>query len=335
MNTVIKKIDKNIVCPEELAEAIEYLRNGEIVAFPTETVYGLGADATNASAVKKIFTAKGRPNDNPLIVHVADIESADSLAYLTPLAKKLAATFWPGPLSLVLKKRAIIPDIVSAGLDTVAVRMPDHPLILGLLKSSGLSLAAPSANISGRPSPTTAQHVFEDLNGKISMILDGGPAKIGIESTVLDISGNVPQILRPGKITEEDLTPYLDKISHDHPNTNRPSAPGMKYKHYAPKGKVRLAASLDEIKRFYEEEIKKTDKIFIIASKETACMLPSGLNINIITNQNNMDEYARNIFAAFRLADDRGAEIILVETVEEKGFGKAIMNRLKKSAAKQ
>lgn len=334
METIVKKIAIDNIGQEDLSQAVAFLKAGELVAFPTETVYGLGANALNAKAVEKIFLAKGRPNDNPLIVHIADLRGAEEVTFFSPLAEKLAAAFWPGPLTLVLPKRPRVPDIVCAGLDTVAIRMPRHPLALALIKESGLSLAAPSANTSGRPSPTAANHVFEDLAGKIAMILDGGPVDIGLESTVLDISRGMPQILRPGKITEKDLFPYTGELSHATVDNKKPAAPGMKYAHYAPKGKVILADTLSDIERIYREERPRTDKIFIIATKETASTFPPERNVQIISAKGDLESYARNIFSAFRLADFLGAEIVIVETVAEKELGIAIMNRLRKSAAK-
>ena len=236
MNTKLVKIENN---PQVFREAGDILKAGGLVAFPTETVYGLGGNALDASAAKKIYAAKGRPSDNPLIVHVADTKSLYELASFVPdNAKKLADRFWPGPLTMILPKKESVPDGTTGGLKTVAVRMPDHPAALELIRTSGVYIAAPSANTSGRPSPTCAEHVMEDLDGKIEMILDGGTVGIGIESTIVDLTGDIPVILRPGYITKQMLEEVIGEVTVDpavlsrHPDPGlKPKAPGMKYKH--------------------------------------------------------------------------------------------------------
>ena len=231
------------------ADAAICLKNGGLVAFPTETVYGLGADGLNPEASKKIYAAKGRPSDNPLIVHIADLDALEELAYTNEKAYTLAHAFWPGPLTIILPKKDIVPKETTGGLDTVAVRMPSHPAALSLIRQSGVYVAAPSANISGRPSPTKAEHVIEDMQGRIDYIIDGGPVGIGIESTIVDLTGDVPTILRPGYITKKMLEEMIGEVAMDpalerpiemEAKGVRPKAPGMKYTHYAPKGELTL-----------------------------------------------------------------------------------------------
>lgn len=301
------------------------------MAFPTETVYGLGANALNPQAVAAIFAAKGRPADNPLIVHVGDLVGLEQVAYQNPLAEKLAAAFWPGPLTLVLPKKPLIPHIVSAGLPTVAVRIPGNPIALGLIQAAGLPLAAPSANTSARPSPTTALHVAEDLNGKIDLILDGGPADIGLESTVLDLSQSRPRILRPGGISREDLLPYLNEVEYASGQSDRPSSPGMKYLHYAPKGQVILGESRELADLWQQAQPLPT---LVLGWGESLANLPPEARICPLGNRGDLDAYARNLFAAFRQADRDNIQRLIVEKVEEKGLGVAIMNRLHKSAGR-
>lgn len=234
---------------EALSQAAACLAGGGLVAFPTETVYGLGADALNAEAAAKIYAAKGRPSDNPLIVHIASVEDMEKLAYINEQAKVLAQAFWPGPLTIILPKKDIVPYGTTGGLDTVAIRMPSHPVALELIRKSGVYVAAPSANTSGRPSPTRAEHVIEDMTGKIEYIVDGGAVGIGIESTIVDVSGEVPTILRPGFITKAMLEQIVGTVRMDPALEKpmeglRPKAPGMKYTHYAPKGELTLVEAV-------------------------------------------------------------------------------------------
>ena len=247
MDTVIRKIDVNNIDREVMEEASQVLHRGGMVAFPTETVYGLGADALDEKASAKIYAAKGRPSDNPLIVHISDIEQLDKLVCEIPdNAKKLMDAFWPGPMTLIFKKSGLVPDGTTGGLDTVAVRMPNHKAALELIRTSGVAIAAPSANTSGRPSPTTAAHVADDLSGKIDMIIDGGAVGIGIESTIVDVTSEIPMVLRPGYITMEMLEKVVGKVGIDKAITGpvspdvKPKAPGMKYKHYAPKAELTM-----------------------------------------------------------------------------------------------
>lgn len=244
MKTIVEVYDADNRRPEVMERAGAILKKGGLVAFPTETVYGLGGDALNPEASARIYAAKGRPSDNPLIVHIADMEALKVLASEVPeKARLLADRFWPGPLTMIMPKSDAVPYATTGGLDTVAIRMPSHPTAYELIRSSGVYIAAPSANTSGRPSPTTAQHVYEDLNGRIDMIIDSGKVDIGLESTIVDLTGEIPTILRPGYITKEMLEEAVGPVTidkailadHEDPNL-RPKAPGMKYKHYAPKG---------------------------------------------------------------------------------------------------
>ena len=324
-----------------LLEAAESLSNGHLVAFPTETVYGLGADALNPRAVKKIFEAKGRPSDNPLIVHIAELSQLPLLVRdIPPHAKVLMETFWPGPLTLVFKKSSKVPDCITAGLDTVAVRMPENPTALQLIKQSGASVAAPSANLSGRPSPTTAQHVAEDLMGRIDYIIDGGPCTVGVESTVLDITAPVPIILRPGGITCEMLERVLGPIMSDTvlevQKDQKPRSPGMKYRHYSPR------AGLVLVEGDTEKVVERINTLTLEKQQE-------GRKIGILTCSENMGRFlgdviipagslhepstlAAGLYQALRKFDETDVDIIYSEAFCEKGIGQAIMNRLKKAA---
>jgi L-threonylcarbamoyladenylate synthase len=336
-----KEPEKNLI-----KKAAKIIKKGGLVAFPTETVYGLGANALNKKAVKKIFEAKNRPLDNPVIVHIADFLELFKLAKNIPkTAKILIRKFWPGPLTLVLFKKKIIPDEVTAGAETVAIRMPKNRIALELIKISGLPIAAPSANLAGRPSPTTAQDVFEDLGDKIDLILDGGKTKIGLESTVVDLTVEPPLILRPGGIGLEELKKVLKNLK-PHPllvgeklKDKIVKSPGMKYRHYAPKAlliliegdlKERLKKFKDLIS-FYQKEKKR---VGIMISEETRKFLKNG-DINLVVgSRKNLKEISSNLFKTLREFDKRGADVILAETFPEKGIGFAIMHRLKKAANK-
>ena len=318
------------ITTESRQEAARLIHSGALVAFPTETVYGLGADARNAAAVAGIFAAKGRPADNPLIVHIYDKAQAEEYAVLTPLAEKLIEAYWPGPITLVLEKRENIPDIVSAGLDSVGIRLPGSEAARQFLAAVDCPIAAPSANTSGRPSPTAAAHVAEDMAGKVPLILDGGEVEIGLESTVVDARGEYPLVLRPGGITAEMLRELCGGLlQKPQLPQQKPLAPGMKYTHYAPKGTVLLFDGIAEGAALLQQYA--AEKPLLIAFAETAeqldyaeCFIPG--------KRGDMPAYARSIFAALRLADAQSRSIIIVEKVAEEGLGVAIMNRLKKSA---
>ncbi|MDO8647620.1 MAG: L-threonylcarbamoyladenylate synthase [Candidatus Diapherotrites archaeon] len=313
---------------KSISQAAKILCAGGLVAFPTETVYGLGANALNAKAVSKIFKAKGRPSDNPLIVHVSSIEQVPSLVKKIPNnAKVLMNKFWPGPLTLVLSKSPEIPKIVTAGLDSVAIRMPAHKVALELIRAVGFPLAAPSANLSTTPSPTNALHVFEDLHDRISLILDGGSVRIGVESTVLDLTGRTPTILRPGAVTLEQLRKVLGKVKVHKAvhgvksKVAKVKSPGLKHKHYSPKAKVLL---------FTGARAKALAKI----RKEKSALEKQGFKAGIISISS-PKALAKSVFKKFREFDTQGVHFILVAGVEEKGIGFAVMNRLKRAASKE
>ncbi|MBC1569561.1 threonylcarbamoyl-AMP synthase [Listeria sp. FSL L7-1425] len=318
--------------------AAELLQNGECVAFPTETVYGLGADATNQAAIQKIYAAKGRPSDNPLIVHIARREQMDQfVASYPPKAIQLMEEFWPGPLTVILPlKKDSLAANVSAGLSTVGVRMPEHPVSLELIKTANIPVAAPSANRSGKPSPTTANHVIEDLDGKIAGIIDGGPTGVGLESTVIDCSLEVPIILRPGGITKEQIERVIgpvDSSSNSTTEAEKPKAPGMKYTHYAPKAPVYLIEGSTE---FWQSEINKAEaahkKIGILATKELANKLTTNAVIQTTGSISALDEVATSLYNGLRAFDHEDVELIFAEVYPETELGAAIMNRLEKAA---
>ena len=343
MDTVIRKIDVNNIDREVMEEASQVLHRGGMVAFPTETVYGLGADALDEKASAKIYAAKGRPSDNPLIVHISDIEQLDKLVCEIPdNAKKLMDAFWPGPMTLIFKKSGLVPDGTTGGLDTVAVRMPNHKAALELIRTSGVAIAAPSANTSGRPSPTTATHVADDLSGKIDMIIDGGAVGIGIESTIVDVTSEIPMVLRPGYITMEMLEKVVGKVGIDKAITGpvspdvKPKAPGMKYKHYAPKAELtmfkgELKNVVEHINNLTDKNVKSGIKTGIIACEETKDMYKAG-EVLSIGSRNNEDTIAHNLYGVLRKFDDMNVDVIYGETFEDNRLGQAIMNRLLKAA---
>jgi L-threonylcarbamoyladenylate synthase len=325
-----------------LSEPAEAIRRGELVAFPTETVYGLGADALNPEAVLSIFKAKGRPNDNPLIVHIAETDMLKPLiAEMKPEAQKLISAFWPGPLTIVFQKSAAVPPEVTAGLDSVAIRMPDHPLALELIKRAGVPIAAPSANRSGKPSPTLAEHVLEDMSGRISWIIDGGPCRVGLESTVLDMTGDIPTILRPGGITPEMIEQLIGKVRLDAglidgKSTEKPKSPGMKYTHYAPKGEVIVVSGgSDRVSQWINQSAQRDEeagkRVVVLATAEhlSHYAVHSGIAFGAAGNP---EEIAMNIFRLFRDCDRLEADKIYVEAIPRDGIGLAIMNRLEKAA---
>ena len=349
-----------------IEKAVEILKNGGLVAFPTETVYGLGANALDADASAKIYSAKGRPSDNPLIVHIADTKDVYKLAANVPeKAVMLMEAFWPGPLTIILPKKNIVPDGTTGGLNTVAIRMPSHPVALKLIRESGLYIAAPSANTSGRPSPTTANHVAEDMTGRIDMILDGGAVGIGIESTIVDLTGETPAILRPGFITKSMLENIIGQVEIDpaliNPDPNlRPKAPGMKYTHYAPKGELTIveeavssadknspeesdsAASdflsqtnkspvIDYINHLVEERISQGYKVAVITTSENAALYKCD-NVLIAGDRKNGETIASNLYAVLRKCDELSVDYIYSEAFSDGELGGAIMNRLLKAA---
>ena len=332
-HTFVMKVSPKAPQKKLILTAAEVLRRGGLVAFPTETVYGLGADAFNADAVKQIFVAKGRPLDNPIIVHIASVADLKALTTHVPEeASRLIEKFWPGPLTLILQKSPDVPDDVTGGLDTVAVRMPQNKIALALIKALGHPIAAPSANLSGRPSGTTAGHVLQDFAGKIDMILDGGPVTVGVESTVLDLSRKPPAILRPGAVTQEDLAPLLGRVVMGRGAEGKKRSPGTRYRHYSPRARVTLVEPGDEkaIAKLVDQYAKGKKKMAVVARHFT----PSGRARPIVRIMpQELEEYARQIFAVLRELDELAVDEIIIEKTEEKGIGVAIMDRLKRAAA--
>lgn len=320
-----------------IQEAAALLKSGQAVAFPTETVYGLGADATSEAAVAKIFQAKGRPADNPLIAHVATKTQLEKLVRaVPPLVDKLMDAFSPGPLTYILPSNGVCATHVTAGLSTIGVRLPGHPVAQALLKACDIPIAAPSANISGKPSPTTADHVWQDLNGKIAGVLDGGPTGVGVESTVIDCTGEIPIVLRPGGISAEQLEQVVGHVMVDPALLNaegRPKAPGMKYRHYAPEVPLWLIeGSTAGLTAVMDAERENFNRIGVMASKETAQHLEADQVISLGSKES-LQEIAANLYDALRTFKEGDIDLVLCETFPEKGIGQAIMNRLKKAAS--
>ena len=324
-----------------IAQAAKIIREGGLVGMPTETVYGLGANALDETAVMKIFEAKGRPADNPLIVHVSCVEEVAPLVRAIPeAAKKLMQAYWPGPMTLVLPKADCIPAAVSAGLDTVGIRLPASEAARALIAAAGCPIAAPSANRSGRPSPTTAQHVFEDMDGRIPMILDGGACGVGVESSVIDATGHVPVILRPGGVTPEMVEAVVGCVAVDE-HVMSPlqegdivRSPGMKYKHYAPKAKTVIFDGCAEnviaaIIARYDEAEAAGGKPAILGFDEHDFGARTRISLGSAARP---DEAAARLFAALRELDERGETLALCEAVEATGIGLAVMNRMGRAA---
>lgn len=341
MQTIIRKVDENCIDEKIMKEAGALLKAGALVAFPTETVYGLGANALDAKAAAKIYAAKGRPSDNPLIVHIADMEGLKLITEEIPeAAYQLADKFWPGPLTMVLKKSDAVPYGTTGGLDTVAVRMPSHPIALEMIRYGGGYIAAPSANTSGRPSPTLASHVLDDMNGIIPMILDGGAVGIGIESTIVDLTEGVPTILRPGFITKEMLEEVVGEVQIDKglsaDSKTPPKAPGMKYRHYAPKADLMIVegareAVIEKINALVQENESKGVRTGIIGTEETISRYPSGIVKSMGTRRDELS-ISSHLYSILREFDESDAEIIYSESFSEGAMGSAIMNRLLKAA---
>jgi L-threonylcarbamoyladenylate synthase len=333
-----KNIDQSII-----EEAGAVIRGGGLVAFPTETVYGLGANALDSDAVKKIFEAKGRPQDNPLIVHISDFDELPALVTEIPeIARKLMAKFWPGPMTIIFRKAGIIPYETSAGLESVGIRMPSNSIARALIKAAGVPIAAPSANISGRPSPTEVDSCIEDLYGKVDMIIGGEKCEVGVESSVIDVTAYPPCILRPGGITPEmfrtvDENIYIDPAILKKPDADfKPKAPGMKYRHYAPKAPVRIVKGEPEkvialINEMVQNYIDEGKKVGIIATDETKDSYKNGIIVSL-GSRKDMDKITQNLFETLRAFDDKDVSLIFSEAFEEKGKGIAVMNRLIKAA---
>ncbi len=331
------------VTPESLARAGELIRSGELVAFPTETVYGLGANALDANAVKGIFEAKGRPGDNPLIVHISDLGQLPPLIAVepSPAARALMDACWPGPMTLIFPKSDVVPPEVTAGLSTVAVRFPAHPAARALIDAAQRPIAAPSANRSGRPSPTKAGHVLEDMDGRIPMILDGGECAVGLESTVIDMTGDVPRILRPGGITPRRIEEICGGVCVDEAvmrplkEGERPRSPGMKYRHYAPAGDLTIVqggedAVIKTISRLYDEALAAGRKPLILALEGHVPAYGTRKVLSLGADEAGM---AHTVFARLRDADALGADALFSEAVAADGLGLAVMNRLGRAAA--
>lgn len=325
-----------------ILEAAEAIKQGGTVAFPTETVYGLGANALDSEAVKKIFKAKGRPQDNPLIIHVASKDIKDYVKEVTPIAKKIIDKFWPGPLTIILEKKSIIPNETSAGLSTIGVRMPNDDIALALIEESGVPIAAPSANISGRPSPTDINRCIEDLDGRVDYIIGGERSNYGVESTILDLTSKPPLILRPGGITLEMLKEVDETIAIDNglldikDESVKPKAPGMKYKHYSPNAEVIIirgnkAKTIEKIQDLIENYKKESKKVGVLALNDTKDLYEADYVISL-GNENNLIEVAHNLFESLRICDDYEVDVILSHSIAEEEIGIAIMNRLKKAA---
>ena len=343
MDTVIKKIMHDDSDDEIYEQAAEILKNGGLVAFPTETVYGLGADALDEKASAKIYAAKGRPSDNPLIVHIADKKDLEVLSCdVNDMAVKAAEAFWPGPLTMILKKKDIVPDSITGGLGTVAIRMPSHPVAARLIKTSGVYIAAPSANISGKPSPTKAEHVIHDMNGRINMIIADDTVDIGVESTIVDLSEDVPTILRPGFITKKQLEDVLGEVKVDPAVMGNvadgivPKAPGMKYKHYAPKADMVIvdgssAAVISRINALVHEKQENGKKVAVIATEETRSSYHADVILSM-GSRSNEDAIAQHLYKILRECDELHVDAIYSESFQTPRIGQAIMNRLLKAA---
>lgn len=342
MRTRIERVENVQSGNDIIREAGDILRNGGLVAFPTETVYGLGADALNAGAAQKIYAAKGRPSDNPLIVHITELEDLKKItADIPDEAFAIADKYWPGPLTMIFEKTDAVPYGTTGGLDTVAVRMPSDEIARAVIKAGGGYIAAPSANTSGRPSPTTAGHVEEDLSGKIEMIIDGGPVDIGVESTILDMTVTPPMILRPGAVTKEMLEELIGRVDEDQaafePGSKaRPKAPGMKYRHYAPQAELSIVEGdmdqvVDAINKMALEKTAEGFKVGIIGTRETVGRYTCG-DVKSIGTREDEATIAVHLYGILREFDQDRADYIYSESFATDGMGSAIMNRLLKAA---
>ncbi len=339
---MIRTYDTQIKLPNEevVEKAAELLKKGELVAIPTETVYGLAASALDNNAVEKIFTAKNRPQDNPLISHISDINMMSFLCDEIPeTAQKLAKAFWPGPLTMIVKRAGKVCDRVCAGLDTVAVRMPSHEVALRIIKAAGIPLAAPSANISGAPSPTKASDVYADMCGKIELIVDGGECEVGVESTVISIVGDIPTILRPGTVTKEQIEQVLNqKVENYEKAQSAPSegdkilSPGLKYRHYAPKTNVILVkGNMEKYCTYVNNKAKGKSGVFALCFAQDE----KHLNCPVVVygEKNDSKQLAKNLFSSLRKLDDENASIAYAHCPDENGVGFAVYNRMLRAAA--
>lgn len=330
--TKVLKVSSEELNSRSIKEAADVLQGGGLVAFPTETVYGLGADAFNETAIKKVFEAKQRPNDNPLIVHIANFEQLMHTAPFLPApAKLLVETFWPGPLTLVVERSSSVPDVVTANLNTVAVRMPKHPVTLALIEEFGRGIVGPSANVSGTPSPTKAEHVYADLGGKIDMILDAGPTEIGVESTILDVTVNPPVVLRRGGLPIEKIEEIIGPVDTTAGRNFLNRSPGTRHRHYTPKATVVIVNENDL--RNYKQVISR------YGHKRIGCIVHSKLLREFETQHcsvvfvDSVQELSKKLYDSFRRFDQEGVDVILVEAISEQGVGGAIMDRVKRAAS--
>ncbi|AMV69015.1 TsaC protein (YrdC domain) required for threonylcarbamoyladenosine t(6)A37 modification in tRNA [Pediococcus damnosus] len=325
---------------DTIKEAAKQIQAGQLIAFPTETVYGLGADATNETAVKQVYIAKGRPSDNPLIVHVANVETVEK--YAQPLSEKtrlLMKTFWPGPLTIILQlKPGALSKSVTGGLTTAAFRNPRNQTTLDLIREAGVPIVGPSANTSGKPSPTEAKHVYHDLHGKIAGILDDGPTQIGVESTVLDMSGDVPTVLRPGGVSKEKLEAVIGTVRSDHHKVGKnevPKAPGMKYKHYAPNAQVLIVAD-EQWPEALKWAAEQTSPVGVMTTKQVSSQNEIPANGEWFSLGDDVQSASHNLFAGLRHFDtESSVAYILAQKFDKLGLGEAYMNRLEKSAGQQ
>lgn len=343
METKIWTVDnsvENLYTFPQIQEAASYLQKNELVAFPTETVYGLGANAKSDEAVKKIYQAKGRPSDNPLIVHISQLEDVEKYVERIPNhAEKLMQHFWPGPLTIIFPiKKNVLSKFITAGLPTVAIRMPDHPVALALIQASGLPIAAPSANVSGKPSPTKMIHVWQDLQGKIAGIVDGGETGVGVESTVIDCTLDVPAILRPGGITKEQIEEVIGEV-HSPALTssekNVPKSPGMKYTHYAPNAPLFIVeGSIEFIQSLIDKNQQMGKKVGILTTEEQRGVFRAD-EVVVCGNRSNLSTVAKGLYDSLRKFDEKNVDIIFAETFPLEGIGVAIMNRLRKAAGEK
>jgi len=342
--TLLLKVNSQNPEMEKIQIAADIIKKGGLVAFPTETVYGLGADALNSNAVLALFEAKKRPLDNPPIVHIANPKDIHKLAKeVPPKAETLMEKFWPGPLTPIFKRSQNVPSVTVCGLETIAVRMPNHKVALALIRKSCCPIAAPSANLAGRPSPTTAQHVLEDLNGRIDAVLDAGPTCVGVESTVLDVTVDSPQILRPGGVPYETLKEALGKVelspfalAEREVPIEKVCSPGLKHKHYAPKADViivegEVSSIVSKVKELVTFYLQKGAKVGILATDETVECYAMGF-VKSLGSRKNLAEIARNLFKLLREFDFEGVDVIIAEGVPMHGLGLAVMNRLRKAS---
>lgn len=336
MNTELLRITDARADADAIRRAGEVIQRGGLVAFPTETVYGLGADAFNADAAKRIYAAKGRPSDNPLIVHIADIASLERLARDIPeAARELAERYWPGPLTMIFHKREELPSETTGGRDTVAVRYPDNACAQALITAAGGYIAAPSANVSGKPSPTNGADVMEDLDGRVDIVLDDGATVVGLESTIIDMTCEPPEILRPGAVTYEQIKEIIPKAAlHAADDADEARAPGMKYRHYAPKAPLHLcngAVVVDQIQMACDEDKHKGLRTGVLTCTENAPFYRADC-VQVLGSERDPAGMAQRLYACLREFDRAGVDVIYSETFTEQGIGQALMNRLTKAA---